>query len=173
VPTANRRPTPRPSSAGAEEFRRLAQNRRARHDYEILETIEAGLALQGSEVKSLRTGRLDLRDAYARIDDGEAWLVGLRIPEYGYARGFGAHVPDRRRKLLLHRHQIDRLVGLLQQNALTLVPLSLYLRRGLVKVELGVARGRKNWDRRRVLAEREASREAERAMADARRGRFR
>lgn len=159
--------------ARGQDFRRIAQNRRARHEYDVLDTMEAGLALQGSEVKALRTGRLDLRDAYARIEEGEAWLLGVHIPLYDRASVFGSHEPSRRRKLLLHRAQIDRLVGQLQQQSLTLVPLSLYFRRGMVKVELAVARGRKTYDRRRLLAERDASMEAARAIAAARRGRFR
>lgn len=157
------------ASGGGEDFRRIAQNRRARHDYEILETFEAGLVLAGSEVKSLREGRVTLRDTYARIDRGEAWLIGMHIPPYAHAAGFGAHDPDRTRKMLLHRSQIDQLTGKIAQQSLTLVPLSLYFRRGNVKVELALAKGRRLWDRRAAIAERDATREAAREMAKARR----
>src|SRR5947208_15393383 len=106
----------------------VAQNRRARHDYEILDTFECGLALVGSEVKSLRDGKAQLRDSYARVDDGEAWLYGVHIPPYLAAAGFGAHDPDRRRKLLLHRREIGQLAARSSQEHLTLVPLALYFR---------------------------------------------
>ncbi|MGH9017263.1 MAG: SsrA-binding protein SmpB, partial [Acidimicrobiales bacterium] len=141
--------------------------RRARHDYDILETFECGIALQGSEVKSLRQGRVTLSDAYARVEQGEAWLLGVHIPPYAQATGFGAHEPERRRKLLLHRKEIDGLMGKTQQQSLTLVPLSIYFRDGRAKVELGLARGRRLYDKRHAIAardmEREASREASRA----------
>lgn len=152
-----------------DDFRRIAQNRRARHEYDIIDTFEAGLSLQGSEVKSLREGRVNIRDAFARIDGGEAWLVGLHIPPYANAVGFGSHDPDRNRKLLLHRSQIDALTGTLAQQPLTLVPLSIYFRRGHAKVDIALAKGRKLWDRRAVIAERDASRDAARDMAAARR----
>lgn len=148
----------------------VAQNRRARHDYEILDVYECGLALQGSEVKSLREGKVQLRDSYARVDDGEVWLVGVHISPYANAVGFGSHDPDRRRKLLLHRRQIDQLMGEVQQQALTLVPLSVYFLDGRAKVELALARGRRTYDKRAALAERDANREAARAMARERRG---
>ncbi len=140
----------------------VATNRRARHDYELLETYECGIVLQGSEVKSLRTGRAQLSDAYARVSDGEMWLFGVHIPQWQYASGFGAHDPDRRRKLLLHRAQIDELLGRTQQAALTLIPVKLYFRDGKAKVELALARGRRLYDKRRVLAAKEAEREAAR-----------
>jgi len=140
----------------------VATNRRARHDYELLETYECGIVLQGSEVKSLRTGRAQLSDAYARVSDGEMWLFGVHIPQWQYASGFGAHDPDRRRKLLLHRAQIDELLGRTQQAALTLIPVMLYFRDGKAKVELALARGRRLYDKRRVLAAKEAEREAAR-----------
>lgn len=152
-----------------DDFRRVAQNRRARHEYDIIETFEAGIALQGSEVKSMREGRANLREAYARVDNGEVWLLGLHISPYAQAVGFGSHVPDRPRKLLMHRDQIDELTGKLAQQSLTLVPLSLYFRRGYAKAELALARGRKLWDRRAAIAERDASRDAARDMAQARR----
>ncbi len=147
---------------GAAPDRVVASNRRARHDYDILETVECGIALQGSEVKSLRAARISLQDAYARIVDGEAWLFGVHVPPYASATGFGAHEPDRRRKLLLHRRQIDELMGRTQQQSLTLVPLSIYFRDGRAKVELALARGRRRYDKRQAIAARDAGREAAR-----------
>ena len=131
------------ADAGREANRVVASNRRARHDYEILETTECGIVLQGSEVKSLRAGRIALQDAYARIIDGEMWLFGVHVPPYAQANGFGAHEPDRRRKLLLHRRQIDEWMGRSQQQSLTMVPLSIYFKDGRAKVELALARGRR------------------------------
>jgi SsrA-binding protein len=140
----------------------VATNRRARYDYELLETYECGIVLQGSEVKSLRTGRAQLNDAFARVSGGEVWLHGVHIPPWQFASGFGAHDPDRRRKLLLHRGEIDELLGRTQQATLTLIPVRLYFKDGKAKVELALARGRRLYDKRRVLAEREAEREAAR-----------
>jgi SsrA-binding protein len=145
----------------------VATNRRARHDFEILESFECGIVLQGSEVKSLRSGKAQLADAFARVSNGEVWLFGMHIPPWQFATGFGAHDPDRRRKLLLHRAQIDELVGRTQQQALTLIPLKLYFHEGKAKVELALARGRRLYDKRRVLAAREAEREAARAARHA------
>ncbi len=145
----------------------VATNRRARHDYDLLETYECGIVLQGSEVKSLRTGRAQLTDAYARVSDGEVWLVGMHIPPWQFASGFGAHDPDRRRKLLLHRAQIDELLGRTQQQALTLIPVRLYFKDGRAKVELALAKGRRLYDKRRALAAREAEREAARVASHA------
>ncbi len=147
-------------------IRRVAQNRRARYDYDVLETIECGIALRGGEVKSLRAGQVSLQDAYARIEDGELWLLGTRIAPYEYSTGFGAVDPDRRRKLLVHRRQIDELFGQVTQQSLTLVPLSIYFKGGKAKVEIALARGRHLYDKRRVLADRDAAREVERAMRD-------
>ncbi len=149
--------------------RPVAQNRKARHDYEVLETMECGIALQGSEVKSLRAGKVQLRDAYARVEDGELWLHGVHVAPYAYASGFGSHDPERRRKLLLHRRQIDELLGRTKQDSLTLVPLSLYFKDGRAKVELGLARGRRTYDKRHAIASRDAARDVERDTA--RRGR--
>lgn len=149
--------------------RRVAQNRRARHDYDILETYEAGLVLAGSEVKSLREGRAQLRDSFARVHDGELWLYGVHIPPYTYSSGFGATDPDRRRKLLLHRRQIQELARRTGQDSVTLVPLAIYFKDGRAKVDLALARGRKLYDKRRALAERDAALEARRAMAPRRR----
>ena len=149
----------------------IASNRRARHDYEILETVECGMVLHGSEVKSLRAGRIALQDAYARIDDGEMYLFGVHVPPYAQAVGFGAHDPDRRRKLLMHRHQIDEWMGRSKQNSLTMVPLSIYFKDGRAKVELALARGRKTYDKRHAIAARDAGRDAAREARAAARGR--
>ncbi len=140
----------------------VASNRRARHDYEILDTYEAGMALLGSEVKSLRAGRADLKDGYGEVRDGEMWLVGVYIAPYDFARG-GGHEPERARKLLLHRREIDRIGGRLAEQGLTLVPLRIYFKEGKAKVELGLARGRRRYDKRQALREREQRREMERA----------
>lgn len=148
--------------AGRSGDRTVATNRRARHDYDILETYECGIVLQGSEVKSLRNGRAQLADAYARVSDGEMWLFGVHIPPWQFASGFGAHDPDRRRKLLLHRGQIDELLGRTQQQPLTLIPVRLYFRDGKAKVELALAKGRRLHDKRRLLAAKEAEREVAR-----------
>lgn len=142
----------------------VATNRRARHDFEILETLECGIVLTGSEVKSLREGRAQIADGYARFDDGEMWLLGTHIPPWTYAVGFGSHDPDRRRKLLVHRHQLARLQGQVQTQPLTLVPLKLYFTGGRAKVELALARGRKMHDRRQELAKRDAEREIARTV---------
>ncbi len=146
--------------------RRLAQNRRARHEYDILETFECGIALHGGEVKSLRSGQVALQDSYARVDDGEIWLYGMTIAPYVYATGFGAVDPDRRRKLLLHRRQIDEIFGRVRQQSLTLVPLAVYLKDGHVKVDLALAKGRRLYDKRHAIAERDANRESLRALKD-------
>jgi SsrA-binding protein len=151
--------------------RTVARNRRARHDYDILEEIECGIVLQGSEVKSLRSGRVSLQDAYARIEGGELWLIGVHVPPYEQAVGFGSHDPDRRRKLLVHRGQIDELTGETQTQPLTLVPLSIYFNReGRAKVELALAKGRRLYDKRHAIADREADREAARDISHAIRG---
>ena len=142
----------------------VVTNRQARHDYFIVETVEAGLALTGTEIKSIRAGRLNLRDAYARIDDGEAWLIGMHVSAYEQAGGYFQHDPLRPRKLLLHRREIDYLHGQVGQKGLTLVPLRLYLKRGKAKIELGLARGKKLYDKRDTLAARDARREIERAL---------
>ena len=149
--------------------RAVATNRKARHDFDILDTFECGLALQGSEVKSIREGKVQMRDAYARVDDGEVWVFGLHVSPWQFATGFGAHDPDRKRKLLLHRREIAELAARTQQEGLTLVPLSIYFVDGRAKLELGVARGRKLYDKRHALAERDAARELSRTIA--RRGR--
>jgi SsrA-binding protein len=154
------------SCRGAEESEKtdVAQNRRARHEYEILETFECGVALRGGEVKSVRARQMSLQDAYARIEHDEMWLLGARIAPYEYSNGFGAVAPDRPRKLLMHRDQIDELQGRVAQQSLALVPLSVYFKDGLAKVELALARGRHLYDKRRAIAERDAAREADRAI---------
>jgi SsrA-binding protein len=137
-------------------------NRKARHEYHILGTYETGIMLVGSEVKSIRDGRANLADAYARIEGGEVWLHGMHVSPYPFARE--QHDPTRRRKLLLHRGEIDRLVGKLTESGLTLVPLKVYFKDGLAKVEIGLARGKRQWDKRQAMAERDANRETERAL---------
>lgn len=147
----------------------VATNRRALHDYEILETVEAGLVLQGTEVKALRQGRADLKEAYARIEGGEGWLLGCHISPYAQGNRYN-HPPTRPRKLLLHRRELDRLAGRVQEKGLTLVPLRLYFRGGRAKLELGLGRGRKLIDKRHVIREREERREMERAARERFRG---
>jgi|SRR5690554_3534820 len=146
----------------------IAQNRKARYNYEILDTYEAGLALTGTEVKSLRAGRASLTEGYAEVRDGEVWLRNVHIPEYDQG-SWTNHEPRRSRKLLLHRDEIARLIGKTQEKGLTLIPLSLYFKDGYAKVELALARGKKVHDKRRTIIERQARLEAERAMARARR----
>jgi SsrA-binding protein len=142
----------------------VARNRRARHDYEILDVVEAGIALVGTEVKSLREGKIQLKDSYARLEGGELWLVGVHVAPYEQADGFGGHDPERPRKLLLHKDEIEDLGGRTQREALSLVPLSVYFKDGKAKVELALARGRKQYDKRAAMAEADANREAQRAM---------
>jgi SsrA-binding protein len=146
----------------------LARNRHARHEYEILETFEAGVALLGTEVKSLRTGRANLREGYVRIESGEAWLMQTHISPYEQGNR-GNHEPERRRRLLLHRREIEYLDGKVRLQGLTLVPLDLHLRNNRIKLEIGLARGKKLWDKRQAIAERESRRESERVAAQARR----
>ncbi|MFQ6058967.1 MAG: SsrA-binding protein SmpB [Anaerolineae bacterium] len=141
----------------------IAVNRKARHDYFIDETYEAGMVLTGSEIKSLRAGRVNLRDSYAVIKDGEAWLLNVHIAPYKQASSHERLDPRRTRKLLLHRHQIARLAGKVQAKGYTLVPLRIYLKGGRAKVEIALARGKKLYDKRAAIAEREAQREMERA----------
>jgi SsrA-binding protein len=144
-------------------------NRKARHDYEILETYEAGLVLIGSEVKSLRAGRVNLKDSFARVDRGEAYLVNAHISPYEAASRFG-HEPERTRKLLLHRAQIDKLAGKVNERGLTVVPLKIYFKNGRAKVELGLGRGKKAYDKRESIKRREMQREADRAIRTRRNG---
>jgi SsrA-binding protein len=141
----------------------IASNRRARHDYTIESTVEAGLVLTGTEVKSLRAGRATLTEGYGQIIDNEAWLYGVHIPEYTLGT-WTNHEPRRTRKLLLHRKEIDKLASSVQERGLTLIPLSLYFSGGKVKIELGLGRGKRAYDKRQDLAKRDAAREVEREL---------
>ncbi|HEY7207168.1 MAG TPA: SsrA-binding protein SmpB [Gaiellaceae bacterium] len=149
--------------ARAKGEKTIVDNRRARHDYQLLDRVEAGLVLQGTEVKSLRDGRASLARAYADVRDGELWLVGSHIDVYDQGNRAN-HEPDRDRKLLLHRREIDSLYGRVRERGLTLVPTRLYFRDGRVKVELALARGKERIDKRRDLAARDAQRQIERAL---------
>lgn len=161
---------PKGSSGGPSRAdQTIATNRRARRDYELGDSVEAGIVLTGSEVKSLRAATAQIAEAYAQIHDGEAWLHGLHIAPYAHAQEHSGHEPDRPRKLLMHRQEIDRLRHRMQTDRLTLVPLKLYFRNGRVKVELATGKGRKTVDKRHELAKREADREARRAMSRAER----
>ncbi len=150
----------------------VAQNKKARYDYELLDTFEAGIVLTGTEVKSLRQGRCSLVDAYASIADGEAFLIGAHIPEYTEGT-WNNHAPRRTRKLLMHKEEILKLVGKTKESGLALIPLSLYFKDGRAKVELALAKGRKAHDKRQVLNERQASREMQVEMGRAMKGRMR
>jgi SsrA-binding protein len=145
----------------------ISENRRARHDYHLLERFEAGLVLTGTEVKSLRQGQATLQRAFADIRDGELWLVGAHIPEYAQGN-LANHDPDRDRKLLLKRREIDSLLGKVQERGLTLVPTKLYFKNGRAKVEIALARGKEARDKRRDIAERDAKRQIEREMKNRR-----
>jgi SsrA-binding protein len=155
--------------ADAEGPQTIAQNRKALHDYFIEERFEAGLVLTGSEVKSLREGRANLKDAYARVLNDEAFLLGAHISPYG-AASYNNHDPTRTRKLLLHREEIERLLGKTTQRGLTLIPLRLYWKNGVAKVELGLAKGKRQHDKRETAKAREAEREIAKAMKAGRRG---
>ena len=141
----------------------IATNRKARHDYSIVDTYECGVVLMGTEVKSLRVGRASLVDAFATVDDGEVWLRGLHITEYEMGT-WTNHEPRRNRKLLLHKAEILKLIGKTKESGLSLVPLSMYFKDGKVKVELALAKGKKSWDKRQTLAKRDADRETTRAI---------
>ena len=141
----------------------IIQNRKARHDYAILDCYEAGIQLLGTEVKSLRLGRANLKDSYARVEQNEAFLHNLHINEYEQGNQYN-HEPTRRRKLLLHKHEINRLRSRVEERGLTLVPLKLYFKRGKVKVELAVAKGKREYDRRQDIAKRDAQREMQLAL---------
>jgi len=148
----------------------IASNRKARHDYTILDVLEAGLVLTGTEVKSLRAGRASLVDGFAQISDGDVWLHGVHIPEYTEGT-WTNHEPRRVRKLLLHREEIDRLIGKTRESGLTLVPLQLYFLDGYAKVEIALARGKRDYDKRQSLAKRDADREIARAVGRRAKGR--
>ena len=153
-----------PASSNRTSGRKMiAQNRKARHDYTIVDTYEAGLVLTGTEVKSLRLGRASLVDGFATIDDGEVFLRNVHIPEDDQG-SWTNHEPRRVRKLLLHRGEIERLIGKTKESGLTLVPLALYFSDGKAKVELGLARGKKSYDKRQDMARRDADREVQRAL---------
>ena len=152
------------AASGKAPARKLvAQNKKARHEYSIIDTYECGVALMGTEVKSLRLGRASLADAFATIDDGEVYLHNVHIPEYAFG-SWTNHTPRRVRKLLLHKAEILRLVGKTKESGLTLVPLSLYFSDGKVKVEIALAKGKKTWDKRQDLAKRDADREVSRVL---------
>ncbi|SCE51362.1 SsrA-binding protein [Streptomyces sp. DvalAA-14] len=146
----------------------IAQNKKARHDYLILDTYEAGLVLTGTEVKSLRLGRASLADGFAQLDGGEAWLHNVHIPEYTQGT-WTNHTARRKRKMLLHRAEIDKLVQKSQESGHTIVPLALYFKDGRAKVEIALARGKREYDKRQTLREKQDRRESERAMSAARR----
>ncbi|MGQ9501452.1 MAG: SsrA-binding protein SmpB [Anaerolineae bacterium] len=148
----------------AEATKTVATNRKAYHDYFIEDTLEAGIALTGTEIKSVRAGQVNLRDSFAIIKEGEVWLLNAHIAAYRGASYFN-HDPRRPRKLLLHRYEINRLIGKVQEKGFTLVPLRMYLKNNLAKVEIGLARGKKQFDKRAALRERESRREIERAIA--------
>jgi SsrA-binding protein len=150
--------------------RTVATNRKARHEYHIVESLEAGLVLTGSEIKSVRAGKVSLQQAYAQIRSGEAWLVGAHIAEYEFA-GYASHEPTRRRKLLLHAREIDRLESAMQRQGATVVPLRLYLKDGWAKVELGLAKGKTRSDKREAIKERDVQRDIDRELAVRGRGR--
>ncbi len=141
----------------------IASNRRARHDYQIIDTYEAGIVLQGSEIKSIREGHVQLKDSFAHVRDGEMFLIGSYIGPYAFSRD-GGHEPERSRKLLLQRRQIDRIASDLAEKGLTLIPLRLYLRKGKAKVELGLGRGKRTIDKRETIKQRDLDREMERSL---------
>jgi SsrA-binding protein len=148
----------------------IARNRRAHHEYSVEDTFEAGIVLRGTEIKSVRAHKVSLADAYARIEKDEAWIVGLHIAPWESADVRFNHEPKRARKLLLHRSEIDELLGKTKAKGLTLVPLVIYINdAGKAKLQLGLARGKQTWDRRREIQERDAKRDTERQLADARR----
>ncbi len=142
----------------------VVTNRKARHEYDVEETFDAGLVLTGTEIKSIRAGKANLTDAYASLEKGEVWLHQMHISPYEQGNRFNVDA-RRSRKLLLHRREINRLIGKTKQKGLTLIPLSLYLQRGYAKVELGLAKGRRIYDKRRAIAERETKRDLERALS--------
>ena len=145
------------------EDRTITVNRRARYDYEVMESVEAGLVLTGTEIKSIREGRVSLSDSYGKPENGEMWLVNLHIAQYSAGSGEN-HDPTRRRKLLLRKDQIRRLTKMVSERGLTLVPLRLYIKKHYAKVELGLGRGRKRYDKRRAIVERDREREARQAV---------
>lgn len=143
----------------------IAQNKKAFHDYFIEDTYDAGIVLQGTEIKSIRAGKINLKDAYARIQNGEIWVFGMHISPYEQGNRYN-HDPLRTRKLLLHRREIEKLIGYTKETGNTIVPLKLYLQNGFAKIQLGLAKGKKNYDKREDLKKKEAKREIERAFRD-------
>ena len=143
----------------------IAENRRAFHDYHIIETFEAGVALLGTEVKSIREGNVNLRDSYARVDGGEVWIYNVHIKPYSH-RGYADHEPTRKRKLLLHRQEIKKLIGRTVERGMTLVPTRMYFKNGHVKIALGLAKGKQEHDKRETIKKREADRETRAAVKD-------
>jgi SsrA-binding protein len=160
-----------PSQGSPSDHKVIASNRKARHDYAILDTFETGIVLQGSEVKVLRQGHLQMADAYARVLNGAIWLDGIHIPPYQFAHGVGAHDPNRSRKLLMHSREIERIAAEVAKERLALVPLSFYFKGGTVKVELAMARGRNKSDKRNAMGERDAQRDIARALGRQAKGR--
>jgi len=143
----------------------VSENRKAFHDYFIEDRIEAGIVLTGTEIKSIRNGKVNLKDSYARLKDGEVWVYQMHISPYEQGNRFN-HDPLRPRKLLLHRNEINKFVGKIQLQGLTLIPIKIYLKQGMAKVELAIGQGKKNYDKRQVLADREGKRDIERALRD-------
>jgi SsrA-binding protein len=159
----------RSKDQSSDDIKDICRNRRAFHEYEVFDRLECGLVLTGTEVKSLRDGHASLEDAYAKIEDGEVWLLGSDIPEYAMGNRMN-HKPKRPRKLLLHRREIARFAGKASQRGFTLVPLRMYFRNGRAKVELAVCRGRQLRDKRQTLKQKDADREIRRSMTERRRG---
>lgn len=158
------RTAPKPATeSGRKHDRVVTSNRRAFHEYHILESVEAGIALTGTEIKSIREGKATIAEAYARIENGELWLVGSHVPPYSHGNRAN-HDPDRPRKLLVHRRELDRLRTAIEQKGLTLVPLRLHLKGGLAKLDVGVGRGKKLYDKRASDAERQSRRDVDRAI---------
>jgi SsrA-binding protein len=159
-------------AAGLTDQRKiLANNKKIRHDYDVLSTYEAGIQLVGAEVKSLRDAKVQLKDSYCRVERDEMWLLGMHISPYVYAIGFGSFLPERPRKILLHRREIDMLNDRMAQDHLSLMPLSIYFRDGKVKIELALAKGRKRHDKRDAIGDRDAKRDIARELAANRKGR--
>jgi SsrA-binding protein len=154
----------RPEAAAADEVL-IADNRKAFHDYHMLQTFEAGIALLGTEVKGIREGQANLRDSYARVEDGEIWVYNIHIGAYSH-RGYADHEPKRRRKLLLHRQEIRKLIGKTAEKGLTLVPTRLYFKRGKIKMGLALARGKQSHDKRETIKRREVDRETRAAVKE-------
>lgn len=149
----------------SERIKIVAENRKAFHDYFVEDRIEAGIILTGTEIKSIRNGRVNLKDSYARVDNGEIWVHQMHISPYDQGNRYN-HDPLRPRKLLLHRSEINKLAGKVQQQGLTLIPIKIYLKKGLAKVELAVGQGKKKYDKRQALSEREGKRDIERALRE-------